>query len=119
MNEAKYKTTGHQDNIFLKRGTIRDTKVFLDLKGDKSAEKIEACLKKFGAVVEEFLSKDVEYVISNRKPASVPLFQQHPNQMKLSTPGTFCFQNISLLVYFNVNFNKLLYLVCKNSSTSQ
>ena len=44
----------------------KGTKVFLDRKNCANISKIEHVLRKFGVIIDEFLSKDVDYIVNDR-----------------------------------------------------
>lgn len=47
-------------------GTVRGEKIFLDLKDGHLIEDLERYIKKFGGVIEKFLSKDITCVVTSR-----------------------------------------------------
>ncbi|ESN90488.1 hypothetical protein HELRODRAFT_166157 [Helobdella robusta] len=57
------------------------TKVFLDLKNYSNRNKLEAYLKKLEVAIEEFLSNEIDYVVTNRKldSATAPPKLHHRN----------------------------------------
>ena len=69
-NEVDPKTPTEKKDLKKKFKLVKGMKVFLDLKNFPEKNKIESHLQKFGVVVDEFLSKDIDWLISNRDLAS-------------------------------------------------
>lgn len=44
----------------------KGTKVFFDRKNCANISKVEHILRKFGVIIDEFLSKDVDYIVNDR-----------------------------------------------------
>lgn len=59
--------------IAFKRGTVKDEKIYLDLKDGQLTQDLEKYITRFGGIVEKFLSKDITCVVTSRI---------NPNDMK-------------------------------------
>lgn len=83
MNKSPSDTTKNKDKFRI----IKGMKVFLDLKNYPETGKIESHLRRFGVVVEHFLSKDIDWLIFNRDVSSVTEKSPPPS---LLTPKGRC-----------------------------
>lgn len=60
--------------IAFKRGTVKNEKIYLDLKDGQLTQDLEKYITRFGGIVEKFLSKDITCVVTSRI---------NPNDMKV------------------------------------